>query len=124
MEHLLDDHKDHLNEFENNQNCTMRRSISFVTEKKSVETDFPSDSKGNALIHCTIFKYSSVDWVGFLEMFHGRVSLHFVFLLLLNFVSGSRLELTYISFIIYILEPLYGLRYLRLDQVKFVEDNL
>ena len=69
----------------------------------SVSFDFPSYSKQDALFHCIVYGYSHADWDIFViiwEMFHGRVSLNSVLLLLLvNFVSGFRLELMYISLI-------------------------
>ena len=66
----------------------------------SVSIDFPSNSQQNDLFHCIHYDYSYV-FVIISEMFHGRVSLNLVFLLLLvNFVSSRfRLELMYISLI-------------------------
>ena len=50
-----------------------------------------------APFHCIAYGYSRADWDGLLiicEKFHGRISLNSVYLLLLvNFVSGFRLEL-------------------------------
>ena len=61
---------------------------------------------GDGLFHCIGCDYSCADWDGlcdhFLitEMFCGRISLNSVLLLLLvNFVSGLRLELMYLSLI-------------------------
>ena len=69
----------------------------------SVSIDFPSNSEWNALFHPIAYDYSRADGMIFViiwQMFHGRISLSSVLLLLLgNFVSGFRLELMYISLI-------------------------
>ena len=69
----------------------------------SVSIDFPSNSQRDAPFHRIAYDYSRADWDGLrdhLEMFHGRISLNLVLLLLLaNFVSGFRLELVYVSLI-------------------------
>ena len=66
----------------------------------SVSIDFPSYSQWDAPFPCITYDYSRADWDGLCdhsEMFHGSVSLYSVLLLLLvNFVSGFRLELTHI----------------------------
>ena len=66
----------------------------------SVSIDFPTNSQRDAPFHRIAYDYSRADWDGLrdhLEMFHGRISLNLVLLLLLvNFVSGFRLELMYI----------------------------
>ena len=68
----------------------------------SVSINFLINSKKDALFHRIAYEYSCADWDGLYdhlrEMFHGRISLNSVLLLLLvNFVSGLRLELMYIS---------------------------
>ena len=69
----------------------------------SISINFPSNSQRDATFHCIAYNYSRGDWDGLcdnLEMFHGRISLNLVLLLLLvNFVSGFRWELIYISVI-------------------------
>ena len=69
----------------------------------SVSIDFPSNSQKDSLFHCIACGYSCADWDSFViirQMFHGRIYLNLVLLLLLvNFVSGFRLELMYISLI-------------------------
>ena len=63
--------------------------------------DFPSNSKGNAPFHRIIYHYSQADLESLIDHFHGRISLNSVLVLLLvNFVSGFRSELLYISLII------------------------
>ena len=66
----------------------------------SVSIDFPTNSQQDASFHGIAYDYSRADWDGLrdhLRMFHGRISLNLVLLLLLvNFVSGFRLELMYI----------------------------
>ena len=66
----------------------------------SVSIDFPTNSQQDAPFHRIAYDYSRADWDGLrdhLKMFHGRISLNLVLLLLLvNFVSGFRLELMYI----------------------------
>ena len=69
----------------------------------SVSIDFPSNSKRDSPFHRIAYDYSPADRDSFViirEMFHGRISLNSVLLLLLvNFVSGCRLKLMYISLI-------------------------
>ena len=69
----------------------------------SISINFPSNSQRDATFHCIAYNYSRGDWDGLcdnLEMFHGRISLNLLLLLLLvNFVSGFRWELIYISVI-------------------------
>ena len=69
----------------------------------SISINFPSNSQRDATFHCIAYNYSRGDWDGLcdnLEMFHGRICLNLVLLLLLvNFVSGFRWELIYISVI-------------------------
>ena len=66
----------------------------------SVSIDFPTNSQQDAPFHHIAYDYSHADWdspVIIWEMFHGRIFLNLVLLLLLvNFVSGFRLELMYI----------------------------
>ena len=66
----------------------------------SVSIDFPTNSQQDAPFHRIAYDYSRADWVGlgdYLRMFYGRISLNLMLLLLLvNFVSGFRLELMYI----------------------------
>ena len=70
----------------------------------SASVDFPSNSKGDAPFHCIAYHYSCTEWDGFKiiwEMYHWRVSLNLVLLqLLMNFVSGFRLELMHTFLII------------------------
>ena len=64
----------------------------------SVSIEFLSYSQRNAPFHCRAYDYSHADSDGLRD--HGRISLNSVLLLLLaNFVSDFRLELTYISLI-------------------------
>ena len=69
----------------------------------SVSIDFPSYSQQDASFYSIAYDYSCADWAVFRiiwEMFHGWISLNSVLLLLLvNSVSGLRLELMYISLI-------------------------
>ena len=69
----------------------------------SVFIDFSSNSQQDVQFHHITYGYSRADWMVFViiwEMFCGRISLILVLLLLLvNFVSGFRLELMYISLI-------------------------
>ena len=73
----------------------------------SASIDFPSYSQWTSPFHCTAYDYSHVDWDGFradwhglLEIFHGRIFLNSVLLLLqATFLSRFRLELMYISLI-------------------------
>ena len=75
----------------------------------SVSIDFPSNTKQDALFCYIAYDYSHAHWYSFLiiwEMFHGKISFSSVLLLLLvNFVSGFRLESMYISLIISINLP-------------------
>ena len=79
----------------------------------SVSIDFPSNSQRDAPFHRIAYGYSRVDWDGLVtisEMFHGRISLNSMLLLVLvNFVSGVRLELIYISPIVSIRSSLIHL---------------
>ena len=65
----------------------------------SVSIDFPTNSQQDAPFHHIAYDYSRADWDGLcdhLRDVHGRISLNLVLLLLLvNFVSGFRLELMY-----------------------------
>ena len=69
----------------------------------SVSIYFPLNSEWDAQFYRIAYDYSHADWDGLrdhLRELHGRVSLGSVLLLLLvNFVSGFRLELMYISLI-------------------------
>ena len=67
----------------------------------SVSIDFPTNSQQDAPFYSIAYDYSCADWgMVFVEIFHGRISLNLVLLLLLvNFLSGFRLELMYISLI-------------------------
>ena len=59
----------------------------------SVSIDFPSNSKGDAPFHRTVYDYSLADWNGLGEIFYEKISLNSVFLLLvLSSVSGSTLQ--------------------------------
>ena len=54
----------------------------------SVTTEFPINSKRNALFHCIAYDYSCADWDALCD--HWRISLNLVLLLLLvNFVSSG-----------------------------------
>ena len=68
-----------------------------------VSINFSSYWQQDALFHHIAYDYSCADYCSFIiiwEMFHGRISLNSVLLLLLlNFVCGVRLELMYISLI-------------------------
>ena len=70
----------------------------------SVSIDFPINSKQGTPFHRIAYDYSCADGMVFMviwEMFHGRISSNSVLLLLLvNFVSRFRSELTYISLIV------------------------
>ena len=72
----------------------------------SVFIDFVSISKQDVPYYSTAYDYSRANWDGlfdglFREMFHGKIYINVVLVLLvLNFVSGSRLELMYISLIV------------------------
>ena len=69
----------------------------------SVSVNFPSNSQRDALFHRIAYNYSRADWNGLrddLRDYHGRISLSLVVLLLLvNFMTGFRLKLMYISLI-------------------------
>ena len=62
----------------------------------SVSIDFPSNSKRDVPFHSIAYDCSRAEWDGHrdhLKMFHGRIFLNSVLLLLLvNVVSGFRLE--------------------------------
>ena len=70
----------------------------------SVSTDFQSNSKGDALSHYIAHDYSCADWDGLhnhLRDVPGEDTLGLVLLILLvNSVSGFRLELIYITLIL------------------------
>ena len=68
----------------------------------SVSIDFPINSKQDTPFHRVAYDYSRADWDGLHDHLRdGKISLNFVLLLLLvNFVSGFRLELMYISLIV------------------------
>ena len=67
----------------------------------SVSIDFPINSKQDTPFHRLAYDYSRADWDGLCDHLRDvawRISLNSVPLLLLgNFVSGFRLELTYVS---------------------------
>ena len=67
----------------------------------SVFIDFPSNSQRDAPFHRIAYDYSRADWDGLRDHLRDvpwRISLNLVLLLLLvNFVSGFRLKLMYIS---------------------------
>ena len=93
----------------------------------SVSVDFPINSKQDALFHCIAYDYSHADRDGLcdhLRKFHGRIYLNSVLLLLLvNFMSGFRLELMDKSLIVSIrssLTHLHGFQLLVLLQ-QFTE---
>ena len=73
----------------------------------SASINFPSYSQWTSPFHCTAYDYSHVDWDDFradwhrlLEIFHGRIFLNSVLLLLqATFLSRFRLEFMYISLI-------------------------
>ena len=70
----------------------------------SVSIDFPSDSQQDALFHCIVYNYSCAAWDCLCDHLRDVPSediLNPVLLLLLvNFVSGFRSELMYISLIV------------------------
>ena len=68
----------------------------------SVSIDFPINSKWDAPFHRIAYDYSHADWDSLLDRLRdGRISLNSVLLLLLvNFVSGFKLELMYMCLII------------------------
>ena len=60
----------------------------------SVSIDFPINSKHDTQFHHVAYDYSRADWDGLQEIFHGRISLNSVLLLLLvNFVSGFKVRI-------------------------------
>ena len=67
----------------------------------SVSIDFPINSKQDTPFHRLAYDYSRADWDGLCDHLRDvawRISLNSVpLLLLVNFVSGFRLELTYVS---------------------------
>ena len=67
----------------------------------SVSIDFPINSKQDTPFHRIAYDYSCADWDGLCDHLRDvawRISLNSVpLLLLVNFVSGFRLELTYVS---------------------------
>ena len=67
----------------------------------SVSIDFPINSKQDTPFHRIAYDYSRADWDGLCDHLRDvawRISLNSVpLLLLVNFVSGFRLELTYVS---------------------------
>ena len=67
----------------------------------SVSIDFLINSKQDALFHCVAYDYSCGDWNGLCDHLRDVPSLNSVLLLLLvNSVSGFRLELMYIPLIV------------------------
>ena len=70
----------------------------------SISIDFPSYPQRDSPFHRIAYDYSRANWdwvfVIISEMFHGRISLNSVLLLLVNFVSEFTLELIYISLIV------------------------
>ena len=79
----------------------------------SISIDVPWNSQWNALFHCITYTILVLIGMVFLiiwEMFYGRVSLNSnLLLLLVNFLSGFRLELIYISLIVSIRSSLFHL---------------
>ena len=69
----------------------------------SVSIDFPSNAQRDPPFHCIAYDYSHANWDGLRDHLRDvpwSISLSSVLLLLLvNFVSGFRLELMYISLI-------------------------
>ena len=84
----------------------------------SVSTDLPSNSKWDAPFHRIAYDYSHADWDGLrdhLRDVHRRMSLNSVLLLLLvNSVSGFRVELMYISLIVNVRSGLNHLHFIQL----------
>ena len=70
----------------------------------SISIDFPSNSEWDAPFLRMAYEYSRADWAVIViisEMFHGRICLNSVLLLLLlNFASGFMLKLMHISFLV------------------------
>ena len=66
----------------------------------SVSIDFPSASQRDALFHCIAYDYSCADWDSLLDHMSDfpweDIFNSVLLLLLVNFVSGFRLELVYI----------------------------
>ena len=71
-------------------------------------SQFPLTFHQTASFHCIAYDYSHGDkvFVIICERFHGRISLNSVILLLVNFMSGFRSELMYISLIVSIMSNL------------------
>ena len=69
----------------------------------SISTDFPSYSQWDALFHCIAYDYSHADWDSLRDHLKGvpweDIFKLVLLLLLVNFVTGFRLELMYISLI-------------------------
>ena len=66
----------------------------------SVSIDFPSNSQWDAPFHCIAYDYSRADWDGLHDHLRDVPWEDILkLLLLMNFVSGFRLELMYISLI-------------------------
>ena len=65
----------------------------------SVSTDFPINSKQDMLLHCVASDYSCADWDGLRDHLKDVPweDIFKLLLLLVNFMSGFRLELMYIS---------------------------
>ena len=91
--------------------CPLENSDHVVV---SVSIGFPSNSQRDAPFHRIVYDYLVLIGMVFVivwEMFHGRLSLNLVLLLMLvNFMSGFRLELVYISLIESIRSSLTHLR--------------
>ena len=78
----------------------------------SISIDFPSNSKWDAPFHWIAYGYSRAHWIFVIvwEIFHWKISLSLVLLLLLvNFGSGFKLELMYVSLIVSIRSSLTNL---------------
>ena len=65
----------------------------------SVSVDFPSNSQRDAPFHRIAYDYSCADWDGLRDHLRDLPWEDIFLLLLVNFVSGFRLELMYISLI-------------------------
>ena len=110
-----DSHSPALLDFSHSSDATICSTMTFPPLGNSahvvvsVSIDFPSYSKWDVLFHCIAYDHSSAHWDGLCDhdghdglwkMFHERTSLNSVLLqLLMNFVSGCRLELMYKSLI-------------------------
>ena len=70
----------------------------------SVSIGFPPNSQWDASFHCIAFDYSCADWVGLCDDLRDVNSV--LLLLLVNFVSGFRLELMYLSLIASVMSSL------------------